>query len=105
MAAPLPYPAAMTRAGSTRAWRRLRAYVLARDKMVCQACTPTHPLTPETATLGHRRGREWALTQHTSLDPDDYWAECSASNYSHGATFGNASRTTTPSSYYIDPDW
>jgi hypothetical protein len=106
-----PYPVAMTRPGSTRAWRRLRAYVLQRDALTCQACTPPHPLTthdrtlPTHATLGHRPGREWALTRATSLDPDDYRAECAAWNYSEGARFGNASRTVTPSSYYTDPDW
>jgi hypothetical protein len=100
------------RPGSTSAWRRLRLYVLARDGYACQGCPEPHPLTTHDktlgthATLGHRRGREYALTRTTSLDPDDYQAECARLNYSHGAAFGNALRADPSSScYYVDPDF
>ena len=106
---PMPTPA---RPGSTSATRRLRLYVLARDQYLCQACPEPHPLTthdkalPTHATLGHKRGREWAATRATSLDPDDYRAECARANYSHGAAFGNARRADPSSScYYVDPDF
>jgi hypothetical protein len=67
----------------------------------------THDKTLGThATMGHKRGREWADTRTTSLDPADYQAECAWSNYSHGATFGNARRAVPSSScYYVDPDF
>lgn len=86
------------RPGSTYRWRKLRAYVLTRDKLTCQRCTTPHQLTTHDkslathATLGHKDGKDWHLTRTTSWDPDDYQAECSRANYSDGATKGNQLR-------------
>ncbi len=90
------------RPGSTRALRKLRAFVLDRDGYRCKRpdCPigVGHQLTthdralPTHATLGHIEGREWIITRHTSLDPADYRAECARSNYGDGARITNARR-------------
>ena len=99
------------RPGSTTRWRKLRAYVLERDRYQCQACPEPHQLTTHDQTLGthahcgHKRGHEWAATQATSWDPEDYQAECSRSNTSHGATFGNQLRGASASSVGASRRW
>lgn len=99
--AALPYPACMpstARPGSTYRWRKLRAYVLERDRYQCQRCTTTHQLTthdprlPTHATLGHKDGKDWHLVGTISWDPEDYQAECARANYSDGASKGNQLR-------------
>jgi hypothetical protein len=86
------------RPGSSTAWRKLRAFVGARDGMRCQrpgcecggAELTLATRQPTTLTLGHIR--PWVETGHTSFDPADYRAECARGNYADGARIGNARR-------------
>lgn len=73
----------MTRAGSTRAWRRLRAYVLERDQHQCQ-----RPVQPTGRTCGapasdcgHIVAHAYGGTDH----PDNLRAECTFHNRGEGA--------------------
>lgn len=72
------------RGGSTRAWRKLRAFVLARDGWVCQVCGGPAD------TVGHRL--PLALGGQLLPPADQLRAECGPCNYGHGAQLGQALR-------------
>jgi 5-methylcytosine-specific restriction endonuclease McrA len=89
-------------AGSTRAWSKLRAYVLARDADTCQrvvdATTGARCGAPA-ATVGHIISRvEWPRDPDTGAprpgvdDLANLQAECRRCNYGDGARWLNARR-------------
>jgi 5-methylcytosine-specific restriction endonuclease McrA len=65
----------LTPAGSSRAWRRLRATVLHRDGHICHWCGA--PATHADHLLARSRGG--------TDDPDNLVAACPACNLSRGA--------------------
>lgn len=104
-----------TRTGSTRAWRRTRAYVLARDGWTCRTCrtplcprqcTPPCPTCPE---AGHITPR----ARHGSDDPTNLIAQCRHCNLTLGDALGVGGRghrakrgpesLDTPSSFDVRP--
>jgi hypothetical protein len=85
--------------GSTRRWRKLRAYVLLRDGYVCQA--PTHPETPRHLATQLRKDCTKTATQVHHLDgreaglicpPDRLISSCESCNL----TLGDPTRFSPP---------
>lgn len=73
----------MTRAGSTRAWRRLRAYVLERDAHRCQR--PLQPAGQPCGAPARDCGHIVALAYGGTDHPDNLRAECTFHNRGEGA--------------------
>ena len=68
---------ALTRRGSTARWRRIRAWVLERDRNVCQKIVDGHVCGAYADTVGHIVRRE-----HGGGDePANLHAECGPCNY------------------------
>lgn len=75
----------MSRRGSTRAWRKLRAYVLARDGHTCQRPRPSGAPCGQPATdAGHILADALGGTNH----PDNLRAECEQCNSIDGGRLG-----------------
>jgi len=79
--------------GSTRAWRRMVAYVLARDGHLCQRVVDEHGTRcgrPAT-TCGHIIARYlWPDGVPGVDDPTNLRAECVRCNMSHGGRVSQA---------------
>ena len=73
---------ALTQAGSTRQWRRLRLIVLTRDAYICRWCG-----APAT-TVDHIAPR----IHHGGDDLGNLVAACGPCNYSRGARVHSAAR-------------
>lgn len=76
--------------GSTRAWRKLRAFVLVRDRYRCQVPVDGSLCGRPANTVGHldplsKGGAKLAPAERLR-------AECASHNYGDGARLGNASR-------------
>lgn len=95
-----PVVSALTRRGSTRAWRRLRVRILGRDAVACQVPVAVGP-PPTPGSWAHTRGHRAIcarLATHvdhaevarvnqapTAVDnPDDLRATCAPHNLSKG---------------------
>lgn len=77
----------MRQGGSTRAWRKLRAFVLARDGYLCQRPDP-HDCQGVATDAGHIVAR-----MNGGRDtPENLRAECARGNRSEGARLRNAAR-------------
>jgi hypothetical protein len=79
------------RGGSTRAWRKLRAAVLMRDRFTCQVRLDDGRLCERAATtVGHldRLSQGGTLLAH----PSRLRAECPVHNFGDGARLTNAGR-------------
>lgn len=87
---------ALTPRGSTRAWRRIRAYVLERDRYACQFLVPANPggICGAYAThVHHTDPRE----SGGSDDPANLAAACADHNLTKGSEPGLTPReTATP---------
>jgi len=80
----------MSRGGSTRAWRRVREYVLRRDQHTCRRIKADtgRPCLAYATTAGHIVAVELGGTDH----PDNLRAECTSCNYADGARRTNRNR-------------
>lgn len=76
------------RGGSTRAWRRVRPYVLARDGATCRKPKGDGICGAPATTAGHIIPRCDGGTD----DPANLRAECAACNYAGGAELANRNR-------------
>lgn len=76
--------------GSTRAWRRLRAFVLERDGWRCQVVVNEAKCGEFARTVGHLDPLSRGGVKLAS--PDRLQAQCEPHNYSDGARLGNAGR-------------
>lgn len=97
------------RRGSTRAWRRLRLYVLVRDGWVCQLTDPDGTPCGRWLRDSHPDPRHRASVEHLDpvseghpllAHPDRLLAACLAHNSAGGATMTNA-RKPAP----VDRGW
>ena len=77
---------------STRAWRRLRAYVLERDRYVCQRPQPPAgaPCGRPATDAGHIVARVYGGTD----DPTNLRAECKPCNATDGGNIRRRRQST-----------
>jgi hypothetical protein len=75
---------ALSKRGSTRRWRKIRAAVLARDRHTCQCCGA--PATEVDHIIGRR---EWALSDRKGWvdSPGNLAASCLPCNRAKGGGF------------------
>jgi 5-methylcytosine-specific restriction endonuclease McrA len=91
--------------GSTRAWRKLRLYVLARDRWRCQLLEDDGQPCGRQLYQGHLDPRHRATVEHLDplaeghpllADPSRLVAACATHNGRGGAAMTNATRKAEP---------